>query len=355
MNLSEISFNFKSAIKYLGIGLVVLFILWLLWLLLVFLFGLINPKKIGPDIAFGKLPVPFTANFVPSPNLFSLETPGGVLPIPPTTLKVYKVPNVEGKFTSLENAKKIARSNGLDADPDKISENEWQFTSNKVRARNLKYNIVTGNFVFTYDWVSDPSSLVGIFKTNDAEITKLARSFIKDFNSLKPDLVNGKSRITFWKLAGKDKNQVSSYSDANAVLVEIFRDKLEDKYEVIEGNPDKSSINVLISAAQKTEKKLLELNYTYWHYDKAKIGTYPPKTPLKALDDLKKGNGYAVIGGSEVFDYVEIAKISLAYLNPITEVRYFQPIYVFEGDGLVKGVRKSFVAYVSAISSNYQQ
>src|SRR3990167_1958908 len=121
MNLSEISFDFKSAVKYVGIGLGVLAVLWLLWLLIVFLFNLISPPKVVPDIAFGKLPAPFVTNFSPNPNLFNLDTPGGNLPNPLAILKVYKVPNVEGKFTSLENAKKIATNNGLDSDPNKIS------------------------------------------------------------------------------------------------------------------------------------------------------------------------------------------------------------------------------------------
>src|SRR3990172_13181387 len=103
MNLSQISLNFKSAVKYAAIGIEILVILWLLWLLLSFIFGLILPSKVTPDIAFGKLPSPFTLNYTANPNLFKLDTPGGGLVKPPALLKVYSVPNVEGKFTSLEN------------------------------------------------------------------------------------------------------------------------------------------------------------------------------------------------------------------------------------------------------------
>lgn len=355
MNLSEISFDFKSAVKYVAIGLGVLAALWLLWLLLIFLFNLISPPKVVADIAFGNLPTPFASNYSPTPNLFTLDTPGGDLPNPPAILKVYKVPNVEGKFTSLENAKKIATNNSLDADPNRISEDEWRFTAKKQPARSLRYNIVTGNFAFTYDWVSDPSSLTGVFKTNDVDITLQARSFINGFKALKPDLKKSKTRITFWKLAGKDRNQVGSYSDANAVLVEVFRDKIQGKYEVVEGDPNKASVNVLISSSQKTEKKLLELNYTYWQYDEKKVGTYPPKSPEKAFEDLKNGNAFVVVGAAEPFEQIDIVSVKIAYFNPMIEIRYFQPIYVFEGEGLVKGVNKNFVAYVTAISSIYQQ
>jgi len=356
MNLSDISLNFKKVIKYLAIGLVILALLWLLWLLLTFLFGLLIPKKTGPNLAFGKLPPPFTSNYLPNPvPTYILDTPGGSFPETPPLLTVYKVPNVEGKFTSLETAKKIASENGLDATPTKISESEWAFTSKKLAARNLRYNIVTGNFTYTYDWVADPSSLVGIFKTNDIEISEKAKGFLRNFRALRTDLKNGSTRITFWKLAGDTRNQVSSYSDANAILVEIFRDKIKNKYEIVEGNPNKASINVLISPNQRSEKKLLELNYVYWYYDESKPGTYPPKPPSQAYKELTGGKAFVVVGNGEAFEEITIGKVKLAYLNPLTEVHYFQPIYVFEGDGLVKGVRKPFIAYVSAIDHNYQQ
>ncbi len=354
MNLSQISLNFKSAVKYAAIGLGILAILWLLWLLLSFIFSLIFPSKITADIAFGKLPSPFNLNYTANPNLFKLDTPGGTLVKPPTLFKVYSVPNIEGKFTSLENAKKIAINNGLDSDPDKIAENEWRFTAKKNPSRSLKYNIVTGNFTFTYDWVSDSSSLVGIFKTNDTDIVGQARSQINSFKALKTDLTKSETRITFWKLAGNNRNQVSSYSDANAVLVEVFRDKIEKKYDIVEGNPNKASVNVLISPSQKSEKRLLELNYIYWQYDEKKFGTYPAKSASQAFEELKAGKAFVVSGLNEVFEEVDIVEVKLAYFNPMTEIRYFQPIYVFKGEGLVKGVKKEFVAYVSAISSNYQ-
>jgi hypothetical protein len=355
MNLSQIAVNFKSAVKYLAIGVGILAILWLLWLLMVFIFNLISPPKTEPDIAFGKLPRPFLSNFRPNPDLFTLDTPGNSLPTPPSLLKVYSVPNVEGKFTSLENAKKIASANGLDSDPDKISENEWRFTSKKVPGRSLRYNIVTGNFIYTYDWVADPSSLTGIFKTTDADIIAQARSIVKGFKALKTDLTKSETRISFWKLAGNDRNQVSSYSDANGVMVEIFRDKVEGKYPVVEGNPARASVNVLISPTQKTEKKLLELNYTYWEYDDSNIGTYPPKSPSEAFAELKDGEAFVTVGLNEAFEKIDIVEVTLSYFNPMDEIRYFQPIYVFKGEGLIKNERKEFIAYVPAVSSSYQQ
>ncbi len=355
MNLSQISLNFKSAVKYIAVGLAALFVIWLLWLLLSFVFNLINPPKLTADLGFGNLSKPFAYNSTFSSTFFTLDTPGGNLPLPPSLLKVYSIPNLEGKFTSLDNAKQIAQSNSLDADPVRLSENEWRFISKKNPSRVLTYNIVTGNFNFSYDWVSDPSSLVGVFKTTDNKIIDKARSFLYSFKSLKPDLKKSQTRITFWKLIGKNRNQVSSYSEANAVRIEIFRDKIDGKYDIVEGNTNLASINILISAAQRPDQQLLELNFTYWDYDTKQFATYPPKPASQAFDELKSGKAYIAAGQTEAFENINVFEVNLAYFNPTTVVKYFQPVYVFKGEGLVKGVRKSFVAYLPAVSSSYQQ
>lgn len=337
-----------------------LFFVWLIWIVLSFFFRIIFP--LGPeeaDQAFGKLPRPFqTVNTTNKLLELDLQTPGGEFPANPTFLPVFAIPALEGKFTSLENGSEIARNGGLDSNPIKLNEPVWLWNNSKNPNRSLKLNIVTNNFVYAYDWVADPESLLGVFKTTDSEIAGQARNFLGSFKSLKDEFKEGKTKVSFWKLEGSTRNRVGSFSEANAVLVEFFRKDISFKgknYALVEPNTNLSSVNILISPAGKLEKRLLELNFTYWGVDFNNFGTYNLKTAEAAYADLKEGKSHVATDNARKFKTVVILKIYLAYLSPIKETRFLQPVYVFEGEGQNGPEKEKFVAYVSAISPEFQK
>ncbi len=351
--LSYIADNIKSLLRWGSIAAVSLFGVWLLWLVFSFTYKLIfPPAPPPPEVAFGKLKQPLLFNSTFASDIFTLDTPGNTVVSPPRVLTVYEIPPIEGEFASLDNAKKIARSNSLDNDPQQLSDNEWRFSSKKNPNKSLKFNIVTNNFTFQYDWNADTKSLEGVFKTTDDAIISKAKTFLSTFKSLKDDLKNGSTRVSYWKIVGNDRNSVGSYSEANAVQVEFFRQELDEKNKLVELIPSRAQVNVWISPAPG-DKQLLELNYVYFGYNRDSSSTYPPKSGTQAFADLKSGDAYIVNGFDEPFDSITITRTSLAYLNPNTTTRTLQPVYVFEGNGLVKSERKDFQAYVSAISPEY--
>lgn len=359
MNLSSASIEFKKIIIWIGVGLVILFGLWLFWLILVFLFKLVfPPPPAGPDTAFGKLPQPFVysskLNF--KTINFNLDTPGGRITSFSKIIKVYPIPQPEGKFDSLDKAKEKAGGAGLDSEPIRISDNDWRWTSTQNPNKTLKLNIVTNNFTYTYDWIADTSALGGVFKTTDSDSIAQARNYLSDFSGLKKDLNTGSAKVSYFKLIGGERDQVGSYSEANAVQIQLFRAKIVDgqiKYSLVE--PKQNLVSVMFSATARTEKRLLEINYTFWSVNFKSPATYPSKTGQEAFSDLKQGKALVVEGDGENFENINIGSISFAYYNPGEYEAYLQPVYVFKGDGLVGGVKKNFIAYVSAISSTYQR
>lgn len=346
--------NIKSLLKWSAIGFASLFTLWILWLIFSFAYKLIFPPPAAPaTAAFGKLRQPFSFNSTFSGNTFSLDTPGKSIISTSNLIKVYEIPEIEGEFASLDNAKKVARAAGLDSEPQQLSDKEWRFTNKKNPNKSLKFNIITHNFTYKYDWISDPKSLEGVFKTNDAAMVSKAKTLLNNFKALKDDIKNGTTRVTFWKIVSNDRNQVGSYSEANAVMVEFFRKGIDDQYKFIEINPNRSQVNVLISPNSSSDLQLLELNFTHFDYNKEKLATYPEKTGNQAYEDLKKGKAYIAIGDKEAFQSISISKTSISYLNPYTDQRTLQPVIVFEGNGLVKDERKNFMAFVPLVREDY--
>ncbi len=350
MGLSTISEKLKKALVWLGIGFGILAIIWVLWLLLSFMWGFFfPPPPAGPDLIFGQISKPFTYNFDPRNTIFELDTPGGQFESVPDILPVYSIPSPEGRFASVENGKKIAQGGSLDSDPIKLSEFEWQWKSKKNPNKSLTVNIVNNNFIYTYDWSADTTVLTGVFKTTNEKMIEKAKAYLDTFNSKKPDLKSGSGAVLYNKLVGRDINQVSSFSEANAVRVNLMRGAVNynnKNYPVFESNPKLSLINLLIA-----QKALLELNFTYWNVDFKKAGTYGLKTTQVAYNDLRTGKAFLPINSGEKFETITITKVTLGYLNPATTtIRYFQPIFSFEGEGQVNGEKKDFLAYVLAVN-----
>jgi hypothetical protein len=328
--------------------------LWLLWILVSFTYKVVFPPlPAGPDLAFGKLRQPFTFNSTFNSGLFQLDTPGGGVVIPPENLKVYEIPAIEGEFASLDNAKKIARSAGLDSDPEQLSENEWRWTNQKNPYKSLKFNIVTNNFNYKYDFVADKTALVGVFKADNDTLINRAKTSLNTFKALRDDLKNGTAKVSFWKIVGADRTLVGSSSEANAAMVELYRAPLNADNPIIEMDPTRSQINVWISPTSVSDKQIIEVNYIYYSYNLARVATYPPKTGSEAYSELTSGNAYIAQGAKEVFEEITITKTYLAYLNPNREQATLQPVFVFQGSGLVNGEKKDFLAYVPALHSDY--
>jgi hypothetical protein len=349
-DLSTIAEKFKLAVKLLALALISFFFLWILWIFLVFLFKILFPPegKVA-DNSFGKLPNPFLSydNSLKTIN-FSEEIPGD-LSTNTRLIEVYSIPILKAELSSLDNAKKRAKSAGLDSEPVKISESEWRWTNLKNPNKTLDINIVTNNLNFSYNYISDPTALQGSFQTSDEQIISIAKNYLKKFGSLPDELENGETKIVHLSLEAGQQKVVGSYSESNAVQVAFFRDKINN-LKVVETNKDEPMVRVVLSPSSNTDKQLLNLDFTFWKVDLKKSAIYKTISQKQAFTKLQNGEGWIAETDPEIRE-VTITNIYLAYFNPPTYSRFLQPVYVFEGFGNVEGEKKNFTGYVAAIAS----
>ena len=115
---------------------------------------------------------------------------------------------------------------------------------------------------------------------------------------------------------------------------------------VLPSNPYDANISGLVS--KSSDKKIIELKYTYFPLDLEVWATYPLKDTTLAWNELKQGNGFIANLGDNESGEVIIRKIYQAYYDPHNHQNFLQPIFVFEGD-------KDFYAYVPAVTSDHVQ
>ena len=151
-------------------------------------------------------------------------------------------------------------------------------------------------------------------------------------------------KTSYWKIAEGRMTSVSALSEANAVKIEFFREKLDGKWEIIAPQNNQASVSILVSGSEISDKKIIEANFKYANIDRESFSTYPIKKNSEAIADLKAGNYWPASDVS--LENVIIRDIELAYYEPVTLTQYLQPIYVFKGDN-------NFIAYVPAISDKY--
>ncbi len=303
------------------------------------------PPPPPPDTAFGVLPaIKFPAQNRPKPKEFILQTISGTLPTDlPQTEKVYYIPQAGGRFLSLDNAISLAKKLGFTDQPEKISEELYQFNNSLTRTK-LKINVLTQNFHYWYDYLNDqtlinPSSLPG-----QDQALQLARAFLGQINKLPDDLRDGSAQFSYWKIQTNRLVSAIAPAEADFIRVDLFRKKIADQYPILPPNPRESLVSLLIAGVRVQNRNVVEVKFTYFPIDQEKSGTYPLKTIDQAWQELQTGK-YFLASPARISPNttVKIKKIYLAYFDPPNPARFLQPIFVFQGD-------HDFYGYVPALS-----
>lgn len=354
MSLFEISAEVRVIIKWVLIGIAGLFVAWLLFISIrALIVALTTSKEELPTTSFGKLPFPLQPNANLSNINFDLDTGSPTLPANPPLLKVYPIPEPEGKINSLDLAQAKVQNLGISGKGKALSPTLYQFQDTNTPAESVTIDIITGNFTYTFDWIADPTAIRKNFeKPVNISAENIARAFTSNAIEGKNDLEKGEAKISYIKLSGKERVKVSSPSEANAVEVQVFREKLDKQYRVITTDPNKSLVNALV-VPENGDKQVLQVNFTHWLVDFDKGSTYPLRSTTQAFDDLQKNKGNIVIGRLDGVDRIRIAEIELAYLETERFTPYLQPIYIFKGDAFAGRSKSDFVAYVPAVREDW--
>jgi len=353
MSLFEISAEVRIIIKGILIGIAVVTLLWLTFLGGRALYRALQPPKpLLPGVGFGKLPTPVVSNANLSAVAVELDNPGGTLPSFPAQLEVYPIPEPVGKVNSLDLAAQKASQLGVAGGSKQLSPTSYRWQDPKLPAESVTIDIITGNYVYKYDWLIDPSAIAKTFSRPVEEAAKTqARGFFNQGFESGNDIKKGEATATYIKLSGKNATKVSSPSEANALEVNVFREKVKGTYDITSFNPSKSLINAIVVA--EGNKKVLLGNFTHWLVDFNAGSTYPLRSASEAFADLKASKAYIVSGKIDNLDTIKVIDIRLAYLETETYSAYLQPIYIISADAFAGRQKASFVAYLPAVSETY--
>lgn len=352
--LTESAEQARKAIKYGGIGLVVITLLWYLGIAAVNLYNKIYPPAPPPPtVDFGKLP---GVNFPDNKDrpTISLELPTGKIPDFPDRMRVYRAPTKRSGFADAQNAIETATSLGFLFTPSQPSETDYVWTLQDQLASKLEMNIISGHFTLSRKWQNNPALAGEADFTSNQQIITETENYLKKINLLPDDLI-GAEKITPLKANAGELVTALSLNDADFIRLDLFRKNLDEinpdtkeivsSYPFYRTDPGKGLIRVIISGGKSLSEKYIYLlnDYTTIQYENS--GTYPIKTGQAAWDELSKGGGF-VTTSSPKAGAVKIRKIFLGYYDSDTSQNYAMPIYIFLGDN-------NFVAYVSAVSDTW--
>lgn len=350
MSLTDTAFYTRRAINWAILGIIAYFILKIFWSIFVSVFLAFFPPQLPPpNHAFGKLPSlsfpPPTAT--PSGKLtFELQTISGDVPAASASANVYFMPKAAPNLLALNNAEDFAKKLQFNPTPIQESKNIYRFNDPLLPLRLLRYDIVSGNFIVSYNFAQDPSIFTSTNLPSPDTVQTQAFNDLQQYGVSQDDLTNGTPTTTFLKLNGTTLVPTTSISQADAVRVDFFRASIGDM-KIFTPNPDEASVDIIYSGSTASNKRILELAYTYWPIDLTTSATYGLITSTQAWQELQSGQGYIArlptSGNTAV-----VRNIYLAYYDSYNPQTYLQPIFVFEGDS-------GFLGYVPAVAPPWTQ
>jgi hypothetical protein len=347
-SLTEISIISRKGIRY-GIYLLIFA------LIARFSFNLIRtiylrifpPPPPEVTVPFGILPkIPFPQKEFPEGLNFTLETADGQFPKLASQLPVYEMPPIPQNINALNDAKAVVRSLNFDPNGKPILEstpNVWIFNKPGAPA-TLTMNIITGGFSINYDYVQNPSALLGVPSEQERAKSQI-KTLLQNGGLLTPDLIDGNYTHQFIRAQGNTLSPVDSLSEANLIKINIFRRNRGTNNDIPSVTPEMPEANVWFIFGSNTNQ-IIRGEYYHFPISDDKTGTYPLKTSETAWEDLKSKNAFIVSLGDNVDNNITVRRIYHAYFDWGQYQAFYQPVVVFEGDD-------GFLAYVPAVESEF--
>lgn len=341
VNLTRTSALMRNIIKFGGVSLIAIMVGRVMWGAVVAYWKATHPPPPAPPtVGFGKLPhLEFPINN-DKPTSYRLETITGKAPEITDRAFVFFMPASEPSLLALDRAKKKASSLGYVFEPEQITSRKYRWTLNTPMFSTLEMDILSGTFTISTDWASHPELLTKISTINPDSLVSRVKGILSTAESLPLDFKQGVANTTLLKSLGGQFTQASSLSDAEFVQIDLYRTPIQEKYT---GYTDKSKQGP-IHAIVDSKGTILELRMGAFTVNSQIVHDYPLRTASEAWQILSSGEGYVVSKGTS--DSAVVREVKLGYYEPSVEQTFYQPIYVFEGDG-------GFVGYVEAISPEW--
>ncbi|MCX8008374.1 MAG: hypothetical protein N3A54_01580 [Patescibacteria group bacterium] len=346
--LTEVSYYTRRAINWSILGIIIYIILRLLWSGIVTAWMILfSSRPAPPNHGFGKLPaIVFSSEQPPNYNLtFTLETISGTFPSMPSMARVYFMPKKAPNLLAINQAQDFAKRLNFDPTPIQESRTVYRFRDFQTILRNLRYDIVSENFMLEYGYGQD----IGVFSEgilrDPNAIKEEAIKFIQNLNLFYEDFSKGEQKVTLLKLVGNTLIPISNISETSAMRVDFFRGPVNN-LKVVTKSPSEGQIQILFSPSSDSRRRILELIYTFWPIDYDTFATYSLRPIAQAWQELQNGQGYIAQYPLNNSSEAVVRNAYLAYFDSFDPQTYLQPIYVFEGDF-------GFTAYVPAIAPEW--
>ena len=345
--LWEVAFYARRTIRYGAMALVVMIIGRVVLGMAIDLYKKLNPDPPpAPTVGFSTLP-PLKFPKQKRPDItYKLETISGAVTTPDYQAKIYFMPITRPNLLGLERGTQVAASLGFLFEPEALSERLYRFSRSTPIPARLDFYIVTGNFKMRVDWFDQPDFLQEKLLPDEKQAITEVRNYLNKADLLANDIEEGNHGITFLGAKGKSYKVVDSLSEADFVQIDLFRKPIQEGLPSVTATKGKGIVRVILSGSRTQNQRAIQVEYDYFPVDVESAETYPIKTGDAAWQELIGGGGYIVSSPGE--GEVTVRSASLAYYDAFDPQNYFQPVYVFEGDG-------DFKALVPAVDSSWVQ
>ncbi len=350
LSLSKVANVGRVTIKYGIIFLVVMIVgRVLLGSLISFWIATHPPLPPPPTVGFGKLPelVFPVKNIDQKPKSYQIETADGRFPRFGDRAKVFLIPRQSSSLLADERVKEMAVSLGYGFEPTPMSESRYRWTKSSPMRSALEIDLLNNTFTIDTEYLSRPELLRKRIQIEEDGASDFVKSVIATaVRTLPSDIATSSARVGYSKSSGGELLPAVSYSDADFLTVDIFRQPIDNFYKVI-GPDGKSGVaHAVIAGSFSGLSNVMSLRYLHRPVEYSQFHTYPLITPALAWQIMQSGEGYVADKGS--FDTAVVRDVSLGYYDDFNDQLYLQPIYIFEGDG-------GFVGYVPALDATWFQ
>jgi hypothetical protein len=334
VRLSDLSEGLRVILKWVLLGLAILFLLWLSWTIINGITRLVFKPKLE-DVAYGKIAPPLFTKTLYSlkANRFRLSAD---LP-KDQKAEVYKA--AETKKFSTNQRDNIANFFGLSGGKKSSSENVVSWEA-KGEVAKLSINYSVNNIIYRFNYSKDTSPLSGSISLGEKDISEKTQKILKSLNLLPKDIDVKNPSVNFISIK-KGVKKTSTQRNANVAEISYFR-KVGKKLS--SGHPP---IRIMLS---KNGNKVLELDYFYLPLGSAG-SSYPIISASQAWKTLQAGKAF--VEKSTKFTSVKITNVKLSYWESKFHQSYLQPIWVFSFEGLSKKGREKLKAYLPAIDPSF--
>ncbi len=305
----------------------------------------ILPKKVEPPtVIFGQLPaMTFPQNTLAKNFSYTINTVSGTLPVLPDKVAVYKTSKPEISLLSLDQAKDLSARNNFSGSPIQISDTVYQWQQVEPPLAKLSYDIISLNFTFITNYLSDPTAAVTSNLPDQAGAIVNAQNFFTNFGSNLTDTDLKKTQVSYYSIQNAALVPASSVSTAQAIRVDFYQKDI-DKIPVYYPHYPKSNIYAIL-AGVNYPNSIAEAGYFHQSLLLDQNGTYPIKTMDEAFRELNENKAYiANYDGNKTNILIQDAYV--AYFASDMLQDYLMPVIVFKGND-------NFYAFVNAIKDEW--